>query len=228
MIFCAAQTILVIAAHPDDETLGVGGTIARLSSAGKEVDIAIVTDGSSAQFGDDKQARERRDRHFQSACDVMGVRHAHRLSFPDMRLDRVAHIEVNEALAGLIADHGYDTIFVHHHGDVNMDHRKIFDSALVATRPMPGCCVRRVLTYYVDSSSEWGAAAAHRFFVPHAWVDITDTIKTKLRALSCYEDELRASPHPRSLEMVEARARSTGATVGVSFAEAFAVVRSVH
>jgi LmbE family N-acetylglucosaminyl deacetylase len=219
---------LVIAAHPDDETLGAGGTIARLTGQGIPVDVAIVTDGSSAQHGDDMAARERRNEQMRAALDILGVETLFHGSFPDMRLDTVPHIDLNIWLSRTIRDSGCDTVFTHHHGDVNMDHVCINASTLVAVRPVPGQPVKRVFTYYVNSSTEWGAVHPRSQFAPNVFVDVSATIETKVAALNAYADEIRDAPHPRNEDAVRARARVTGSEVGVDYAEAFALLRCVE
>lgn len=221
------EKLLVIVAHPDDETLGAGGTIRLLSDDGVQVDLLVVTDGSSAQFGDDLEAQTRRNTHLAKACEILGISKYSVLDFPDMRLDTVPHIELNKAIGSVVLDGGYDAIFTHHPGDVNMDHQKVFDSVMVVARPMPGAQVRTLATFFINSSSEWGSVYAHRAFIPNIFVDITRTVDAKIAALKAYEDELRAWPHPRSAKAVLRRAQTVGTEAGLACGEAFQLLRCV-
>ncbi|MBU2167320.1 MAG: PIG-L family deacetylase [Alphaproteobacteria bacterium] len=226
MILNSRRTLVVVA-HPDDETLGAGGTIRRLVDAGAQVDLLIATDGSSAQFENDMEARNRRSSHLDRACEILGISRRMVLDFPDMRLDTVAHIELNRAI-GQAADAGnYDTILTHHPGDVNMDHRQVFNSVMVVARPVPGAIIRTLATFFINSSTEWGAPHANGAFSPNLFVDVDRTIHQKLAALAAYEDELRPWPHPRSVEAVRARAQTVGSEVGVGHAEAFQLIRGL-
>lgn len=221
------RKILVVVAHPDDETLGAGGTIRRLADAGIRVDLLVATDGSSAQFGGDMAARDRRNAHLDKACGILGINRRIVLDFPDMRLDTVPHIELNRAIGKFAAEEDYDTILTHHPGDVNKDHEQVFNSVMVVARPVPGTSLRNVATFFVNSSTEWGAPLANGAFMPNLFVDIDKTIERKIEALVAYEDELRAWPHPRSVEAVRSRARTVGSEVGVGHAEAFQLIRGL-
>jgi LmbE family N-acetylglucosaminyl deacetylase len=193
---------------------------------GTVVDLLIASDGSSAQFGDDMEACERRTSHFEKACDILGIGRRTILDFPDMRLDTVPHIELNRAIGNVAAEGGYDTVLTHHPGDVNLDHKQVFNSVMVVARPVPGASIRTVATFFVNSSTEWGAPLVDGPFAPNLFVDIGTTIDSKLAALAAYEDELRDWPHPRSVEAVKARAQTVGSEVGVSHAEAFQLIRA--
>jgi N-acetylglucosamine malate deacetylase 1 len=222
-----SRKILIAVAHPDDETLGAGGTIRRLVDSGSRVDLLIVSDGSSAQFGEDMTARNRRNAHLDNACQILGIKRCYVLDFPDMRLDTVPHIELNRAIGQITASEDYDTILTHHPGDVNKDHEQVFNSVMVVARPLPGSSIRTVATFSVNSSTEWGAPLANGIFLPNLFVNIDETIDHKLQALEAYEDELRAWPHPRSVEAVRARAQTFGSEIGVGHAEAFQLIRGL-
>ncbi|EAQ04087.1 LmbE-like protein [Pseudooceanicola batsensis HTCC2597] len=218
----------MVAAHPDDETLGAGGTLALLSRRhGAEVSLAVVSDGSSAQHGDDMDARNRRNAQMREAADILGIGKIYHGTFPDMRLETVPHIEINKWLSNVVEESQCDLVFTHHHGDVNLDHSMVFRSTLVATRPTPGKRVRGVLSYYVGSSSEWSDPVAHKAFMPNVFVDISDTIDAKIDALNAYVDEIRPAPHPRNAETLRAMAQVTGAQAGVPFAEGFVLIRGL-
>src|SRR5215218_780545 len=204
--------VLVFAAHPDDNVLGMGGTIALHAIQGDEVRVVCVTDGSSTQYPDDAATRERKSGEALAAADVLGVAEYVHLDLPDMRLDTLPHVEVNRVVEEHVA--GWDAQVVYTvQPDVNRDHRVLFDSVAVATRP--------------TSSTEWTPAATS-WFVPNWFVDITETFARKLEAFACFETEMRAFPHPRSARALEAHGQLYGATVGCEYAEPFVLVRSVE
>ena len=226
MILRSLKTLIIVA-HPDDETLGAGGTIKLLTEAGTRVDLLVVTDGSSAQFGNDMAARSRRNAHLEQACDILGIHRCIALDFPDMRLDTVPHIELNQAIGKVVEEEGYDTILTHHPGDVNKDHKQVFNSVMVVARPVPNSRIRNLATFFVNSSTEWGASFADGMFAPNLFMDIDQTIDTKLAAFAAYEDELRSWPHPRSLKAIRSRAQTVGSEVGFCHAEAFQLIRGL-
>ncbi|WP_373519612.1 PIG-L deacetylase family protein [Pricia sp.] len=219
--------ILVIAAHPDDEILGVGGTIPQLVKMGKQVDVLIFTDGSSTQYFDNNAILEDKFHEAKAANDVLGSKVLPRADFPDMRLDTIAHVDKNIALGKVISAGEYDTVFVQDRTDINKDHNELFESTLVACRPYPGQKVRHLLSYYVNSSTEWGNLLKKEPFNPTVFIDITDTIEDKLKAMSEYTTEIREYPHPRSIEALRNSAKYFGNLVGTEYAEPFYLVYSI-
>ena len=218
--------VLVFAAHPDDEVLGMGGTIAlHASQWGDEVRIVCVTDGSSTQYPGDVALRVQKNEEARRAAAELGVEEYVHLDLPDMRLDTVPHVEVNAVVERELREFEAAVVYTPH-PDVNRDHRALFDSVAVATRPTPGQPVRRVLTYAPTSSTEWtpGLLGA---FTPNWFVDVTETLERKLRAFAHYATEARRYPHPRSERALRAYAEYYGATAGCEFAEPFVLVRNV-
>jgi LmbE family N-acetylglucosaminyl deacetylase len=219
--------VLVLAAHPDDEVLGMGGTIALHAAVrGDEVRVVCLTDGSSTQYPGDEARRGQKNDEAHRAAAALGVSDYVHLDLPDMRLDTLAHVDVNRVVEEQIRDVRPAVVYTAH-PDVNHDHRAIFDSVAVATRPVPGQPVRRVLTYAPTSSTEWTPAATN-WFVPNWFVDITETLERKLEAFACFETEQRAYPHPRNARALRAHAEFYGATVGCEYAEPFVLVRSLE
>lgn len=216
--------VLVIAAHPDDEILGVGGTIPQLVKMGKQVDVLIFTDGSSTQYFDNDAILEDKFGEAKEANDVLGSKLLPREDFPDMRLDTIAHVDKNIALGRIISGGEYDTVFVQDRTDINKDHNELYESTLVSCRPYPGQKVKHLLSYYVNSSTEWGNMLKKRPFNPNVFIDISETIDDKLNAMSKYETELRDYPHPRSLEGIRNSAKYFGNMVGIEYAEPFYLV----
>ena len=220
--------VLVLAAHPDDESLGVGGTIARHSADGDEVCVFIVTDGVTAHHdrtaGQEEAARR--------ACTILGVHDLRFGRLRDQRLDEGPLLDVIRIIEDQIADFEPSVVYTHHRGDSNQDHRTIFEATIVATRPKPAGFVRRVLCYEIPSSTEWGAPFAERAFQPSVFWDISTTLTVKLRAFqeyaSTHRSEVMTFPHPRSVDGVRAMAQYRGASIGVAAAEAFMLVREIR
>jgi len=218
--------VLVIAAHPDDEVLGMGGTIAVHADRGDVVRIVVVTDGSSSQYPGDDETRARKEEEARRAAAELGVEDYVHLDLPDMRLDTIAHVELNRVVEEHVRDHAPQVVYTAQ-PDVNRDHRALFDSVAVATRPVPGQPVRRVLTYAPTSSTEWTPAAVN-WFVPNWFVDVTETLERKIAAFAHYETEQREFPHPRSERAIRAAAAFYGASCGCEYAEPFVLVRGLE
>jgi LmbE family N-acetylglucosaminyl deacetylase len=218
--------VLVVAAHPDDEVLGMGGTIALHTARGDEVRVLVVTDGSSTQYPDDPEIRRRKEEEARRAAAELGVEDYVHLDHPDMRLDTLPHVEVNRVIEEHVQGFA-PTVLYTVQPDVNNDHRVLFDSVAVATRPVPGQPVRRLLTYAPASSTEWTPAAVN-WFVPNWYVDVTETIERKIAAFAHYETERRDYPHPRSERAIRATAEFHGTTCGCDYAEPFVLVRSIE
>ena len=220
------MNVLVFAAHPDDEVLGMGGTIARHADEGDAVRVVCVTDGSSSQYPGDAAVRERKNDEAQRAAAILGVADYVHLDLPDMRLDTVPHVELNRVVDDQLRAFAPAVVYTAH-PDVNRDHRALFDSVSVGVRPTPGQPVRRVLTYAPTSSTEWTPAGAN-WFVPTWFVDITATLERKLQAFACFETERRDYPHPRNDRALRAHGEFWGSTVGCEYAEPFVLIRGLQ
>ncbi len=224
------QNILVVVAHPDDEILGMGGTIAKLSAQGKSVHVLIVTDGSSAQYRDSADLQKIIDAkklETMNACDRVGVKSIHYGGLPDMRLDVTPHIQVNQAIEKVIDEIQPDSVFTHFYGDVNLDHQYVFKSVMVAARPVADQIVKEVYCFNVPSSTEWNVFNASTMFMPNVVVDIADFADKKYAALAEYKTELREYPHPRSIEHIRKQDESEGLKAGLLSGESFMLIRKV-
>jgi len=223
----ASVRVLVFAAHPDDEVLGMGGTIAvHAVDRGDMVRIACVTDGSSTQYPGDAAKRAQKEGEATRAAAELGVTDYVHLDLPDMRLDTLAHVEVNRVVEEQVRAFEPTVVYTPH-PDVNYDHRALFDSVVVATRPVPTQSVRRLLTYAPTSSTEWTPAPVN-WFVPNWYEDVTGMLERKLTAFAQYETEQRPYPHPRSERAIRAAAEFHGASCGCEHAEPFVLVRSLE
>lgn len=220
-----SQRVLVIAPHPDDEVLGPGGSIAKLSSAGAAVTVVMMTKGRPPAFT--VEAAERVRLETAAAHQALGVREAIFLDFPAAGLDTVAHREVNQALASVFATAVADTLFVPFTGDVHLDHQRTFLSAMVCSRPGQPGAPSTIYAYETLSETNWNAPYVTPGFLPNVFVDISDQLETKVDAMRCYQSQLREFPDERSVEAMRALAMLRGATVGRQAAEALVLVRCV-
>jgi N-acetylglucosamine malate deacetylase 1 len=219
------QRILVVAAHPDDETLGAGGTIARFAEHGSEVWVCLLCDGVTNRHSEVDLQRECAER----ACAVLGVTRTVFCELPDQRLDTLALVDVITPIERCIAELRPGIVMTHFRGDVNQDHRAVFDATMVAARPGPDRSVHTLVCYETASSTEWAAPFAAGTFAPNIFVDITATLPRKIEAMSRYADthvsEVRPYPHPRSYQAIEVYARRQGVLAGTDAAEPFMLVR---
>ena len=225
------QSVLIVAAHPDDEILGCGGTIAKLADQGAKIHVAFLSDGVLSRGGDPNTRKSQIDERRNAAhkaSDILGVKSISFDEFPDNRMDTVALLDITQTIEKIISVHKPDMLFTHHVGDVNIDHRRTHEASVTACRPQSGHPVKTFLTFEVPSSTEWQLPASAPQFSPNWFVDISSTLDRKLAALEMYLSELRDWPHPRSLQAVEHLSRWRGATVGVEAAEAFLLGRQLE
>lgn len=222
-----SRSILVIGAHPDDEVLGVGGTIARYARQGDRVSVLILTDGVTSHHN----ATERQKAAARKACQALGVHDLRFVELPDQRLDSLPLLEVIRPISAAIRDLRPQVVFTHHRGDANQDHRVAFAATLVAARPFGDHPVQRLLCYEVASSTEWGPPFPEWAFLPTVYVDISATLEEKVKAFEAYRDtfvsEVKPYPHPRSPEAVRVYAQQRGIAVGMQATEAFVLVRDL-
>lgn len=222
------NSILIIAAHPDDEVLGCGGSIAKLSDKGAHVNVAFLADGVLSRKNNldtSKDSIKIRREAAKKACEILGVKSVFFGEFPDNSMDTVPLLDIVCLVEELIKKYQPDTIFTHHSGDLNIDHRLTHAAVITACRPLPKHPVKTLLSFEVPSSTEWQLSASAAIFVPNWFIDISDTLDRKIAALDLYANELRDSPHPRSKQGVEYLARWRGASAGMNAAEAFMVGR---
>lgn len=222
-----SKSILVIVAHPDDEVLGCGGTIARHIAEGDTVNVAFMADGLTSRRDGVTSELQEREKARDEALDILGVSKFYALNFPDNRMDIVPLLDVVQELELIIEQVRPTRVYTHHHGDLNVDHRVTHQAVMTACRPVPGSGVREILTFEVMSSTEWATPGVAPF-VPNAFVDISEYLPKKLEALAAYKMEMRPMPHSRSVAHIEVLARHRGNSVGVEVAEAFEVVRVVE
>jgi N-acetylglucosamine malate deacetylase 1 len=223
------MTVVVFAAHPDDETLGCGATVAKLA-AKEEVHVVVLGDGITAReaFQDDRAAVETLYRDAEEAAKVLDVASVSFERLPDLRFDTLPLLDIVWRVERVIQRLRPTTVYTHHLGDLNRDHQITARAVLTATRPVGDCPVHDVYAFEVPSSTEWTFGALAPAFRPTVFVDVTDTIETKVRAMGCYRSEAREFPHPRSPEALRSIARRWGSVVGRGYVEAFELVRSIR
>ena len=225
--------VLVVAAHPDDEILGCGGTIARLTAEGAVLRVVFLAEGITARYDPEEfdrpdvvaQSRERNDNAFK-ALALLGVatEEVFVSDRPCCRLDQVPQIDLVKEIEGHVRDFRPSELMTHAALDTNVDHRLAHQATLAAIRPLDNRHLRRVLAFEVLSSTEWNPTGA---FHANAFYEIGERVEDKIAAMAAYGDEMRQPPHPRSAEVIRALARFRGAQAGVDFAEGFTLIRSL-
>ena len=215
--------ILVVCAHPDDETLGLGGTIIKNIKKGAKVYVLAFTDGElSREKVSDKKIKKRRD-EFNKACNILGVHKTKFLDFKDQQLDNHLLMKLAKEIEIVIKEWKPNIVYTHFWGDMNQDHRQLFDATLIATRPSPWSNINKILCYETPSSTEWG----NENFCPNLFIDIEKELPIKLKALKQYKHEIEKFPHPRSIDSIKNRSKYFGSSVGIKNAEAFFVLREI-
>lgn len=223
--FESFQRTLVIAPHPDDETLGAGGTIARLSASGKEVFVAIVTTAFPPAFSEEYAAQVQCEtRH---AHKLLGVKKTFWLNQPAAQLGEIPHHTLNAALTQVLDEQAPTALLLPFVGDIHLDHQLTFLSALVAARPNKARFPTTILAYETVSETHWNAPYVTPNFAPNVFVDIEETLTRKLEAMQAYKSQLRDFPHHRSLKALQALAVMRGTSVHRFAAEAFVLIRNV-
>lgn len=220
------KIILVVAAHPDDDVLGCGATLAKLRQEGSKVHIVFLADGESSR-GDVKDINsliQQRRQNAKNALKILGCDSIEFLDFPDNRLDSLDLLDIVKKIESLINEYKPYTIFTHYAYDLNIDHQITHNAVVTACRPQPGHCVKELLFFEVPSSTEWNLS---KIFMPNYFVDISSTLSLKIDALSAYKNEMKSFPHPRSFKAVESLAYYRGSSSGLGAAEAFILGRII-
>jgi LmbE family N-acetylglucosaminyl deacetylase len=214
------KKVLAIAAHPDDEVLGCGGTLALHVDRGDRVAAVIACEGESLRYG---AGAVNQSDDIRRAAKVLGIHEIRALGFADQKLDTLNLVDIITPLEKVIDEWRPDVVYCQYGGDINRDHYMLFQAALVATRPLAER-LRGVFAFETASSTEW---AYPRSFAPDTWIDIESTLDRKIDAMACYRSEVRDYPHPRSLESLRYRAAYWGNQVALRAAEVFITVRQV-
>lgn len=222
-----SQSILIVAAHPDDEVLGVGGAAARHTEEGDTVTILILGEGVSARTGvaeaDVAAQQNELKEHATAAAKIVGAQTPILKQFPDNAFDTIALLAIIHEIETVINETKPSLVYTHHAGDVNVDHRITADAVLAAVRPMAAASTQEVRAFEIASSSEWNFNRSR--FAPNVFVALTENqLKKKVDALRAYKNEIRTFPHPRSPEYLEALAKVRGGQSGQRAAESFELI----
>ena len=234
--------ILVIVAHPDDEVLGMGGTLKKLSAQKHKIKVAFLATGifarrsaeykNSTRYQLDKNLEKkmknqvsRLQNDAKNALKILGIKNIEFFEFPDNELDKISNLEITKTIEEIIRKFKPEIVYTHTKKDINVDHRAIFNATITATRPDKKSNVKKVMCFEVPSSSEWYFAEA---FKPNIFVDIKKELQYKIKAIKMYKDEIRKFPHPRSIDALDAIAKRWGSVSGFEAAEAFELIRELQ
>ena len=214
--------VLIFVAHPDDEVLGCGATIAKHIDNSDMVQIVFLSDGFSSRNDD-----ENRDSNAQKASKVLACQNPIFLNYPDNQLNTVPLLDIVKKIETIVSDFQPNIIYTHYFGDLNIDHQITHKAVITACRPQPNFCVKEIYSFEVLSATHWQSPSMSNAFNPNYFVDVSDFIKQKIKALQCYDNEMRDYPHARSYEAVVSLSSFRGSAVGVHNAEAFVVERLI-
>ena len=228
------KKILVVVAHPDDELLGLGATMNKLiNDCNCTARVVILGEGITSRSDSRdpelwKTELEKHRENIKAAQIKIGYESVGIYDFPDNRFDSVDLLDIVKVLEKEKYEFQPDIIFTHHGGDVNIDHQRTFESVITATRPMEHENVKTIIAFETASGTEWRASSDPKHFIPNMFFSVSEAnLDSKIKAMECYEFEKRAYPHPRSPEALKIQAQKWGISVGVDFAEAFMIIRSV-
>jgi len=216
------MNILIIAPHPDDEVLGCGGTIAKYAARGDTISVCYITSAYPPDWSEDYLVKKEKEIRRSNA--ILGISKRFNLNYPTVKLDTIPQKDLNASMQNVVQEVRPDCVFIPHWGDLNMDHRIVHDASLIALRPINHRS-SQILSYETLSETEWGTNP-HSFH-PQYYVDISDTLETKIKAMEAFGTELKHSPHPRSIEGIRNLAFKRGSEVFTSAAETFMVVRII-
>lgn len=220
------KKILVIAAHPDDEVLGCGGTLLKHSKNNDKILLLFATDGESSRKSGSQKILYRK-KQASKVARIINSQKPVFLNFPDNQLDKINMLKIAKIFAKIVDRFKPDIIYTHHYNDLNIDHRLTFEATMIACRPLVESSVKEIYCFEILSSSGW-RGINNLAFKPNVYVDIKDYIRKKIDLMKIYEKEIRPSPHPRSIESITARAISRGTEVSLSYAESFELIRYIR
>ena len=218
------KKILVVCAHPDDETLGLGGTLANYSKKGNEIMVLVLATGQFTRDDSTKGITKRKNQ-CKKACSILGINKIKFLEYKDQNLEFIPLTEITKKIEVEINNWKPSIIYTHFWEDANQDHRRTYEAVLVATRPTAEFFVNKVICFETPSSTDW--AKNNSYFNPNLFVDISDVVNKKIKAFSQYKNEIQKYPASRSKESLLTRAQYWGSKIGVNAAESFVILREI-
>lgn len=224
------KTILIIAAHPDDEVLGCFGTVARLIKEGYDAYTLILGEGKTSRDNQRNIENRKKDikilnSEIKKANNIIGIKEVFLEDLPDNRFDSIDLLDIVKIISKIKEQIKPDIIFTHYENDLNIDHQLTYKAVITATRPMKNECVKEIYSFEILSSTEWNYPLS---FAPDTYYDISDSIDLKLEAMNEYISELCEYPHPRSLQGIKFNAQYQGMRVGKTYVEAFKSIRVIR
>lgn len=214
--------VLIVVAHPDDEVIGCGATILKHTRNCDKVQSVFLADGFGSRDND-----KNRDNSAQKASEILGCEKPIFLNFPDNQLDTIPLLDIVKEIEDIINNFKPNIIYTHHFGDLNIDHQVAHKAVMTACRPQPDFHVKEIYSFETLSATHWQSVSMGSVFNPNYFVEINDFVVKKIKALKCYDAEMRDYPHIRSYEAIEALAKFRGGTVGIKNAEAFFIERLI-
>ncbi|KIL43760.1 PIG-L deacetylase family protein [Jeotgalibacillus campisalis] len=219
------MNVLVVAPHADDEVLGAGGTIAKYVDEGHDVYVAVVTSGHPSMFPEDFLKMLRSEALASHNC--LGIKETFFLEFPAVMLSEIPKHEINKKINTIIDEVKPDIVYIPHYGDMHLDHFIVSQATMVGVRPIKVHKVLEVYSYETLSETEWNVPHVTNVFIPNAFVNVSNYLDKKIKAMSYFKTQLTTFPHPRSLEAITSLAKLRGSTIGVNAAEAFCLIRRI-
>lgn len=230
--FLKNKKILIVVAHPDDETLGLGGTISKLSCS-SEIKVIILGEGLTSReikrnVNKFKSDLEIHKSNINKAKSLLGYKELALYNLPDNRFDTIPLLDIIKIIEREKTTFDPDIVFTHHNGDLNIDHRKTFEAVYTSFRPLPSERLACIITFETLSGTEWIPSNDNRKFNPNFFVELeSHHINKKTKAMECYDFEKREYPHPRSSIAIENRAKMWGNSIGTNYAEPFQIIRMI-
>ena len=219
------KKILVVAAHPDDEVLGCGGTLLKHAKNNDEILLLFASDGESSRIKSKKKILYRKKQAIKVA-KIIKAKKPIFLNFPDNQLDKINILKIAKKFEEVVEKFKPNIVYTHHYNDLNVDHRLTFEATMIACRPLIESSVTEIYCFEILSSTDW-RGINNLNFRPNVYVDIKNYIKKKIDLMNVYEKEIKASPHPRSIESITAKAISRGSEVSLFYAESFELIRFI-
>lgn len=226
---------MIVVAHPDDELLGLGGTMHRLIH-NFDINTKVIILGEGITSRSDERDIEKwqkelevHRKNIETAQKAIGYHNVVTYQFPDNRFDSVDLLDIIKVIEKEKTSFQPEVIFTHHGGDVNIDHQRTFEAVMTATRPMSNEFVNTIITFETPSGTEWRASSDPKHFIPNLFFEINQSnLEAKIKGMEAYEFEKRVYPHPRSPEALEIQAKRWGVATGVEYAEAFMFIRQIN